>query len=110
MKCVGCGETIDRYEPHISFAVNKKWHQGCWDHKPTQVKNIRRHTGVAGQFSYTASVTYPGEDTNQMAFVGDAYGDHVIMVSPSGAQTTVVDPCRFGDELNPGWVRRFFRS
>ncbi len=75
--------------------------------KPT-VTNIKRHNGVAGQYSYTAKVQYPGEDTGSIEFVGDTYSQHVIMVMGNGAQVLVRDPWRHGDKLNPEWVRRFF--
>lgn len=69
---------------------------------------IRRANGVAGQFAYTVPVTYPGESTNSVTFVGDAYTYGVIMVTPEGHQIPVRDPGRCGDKLNPSWVRKFF--
>jgi hypothetical protein len=68
---------------------------------------ITRTNGVAGQISYTVPVTYPGEATERITFIGSAYSGPVVMVSPSGAQTFVHDPGRFG-KFNPEWVRRFF--
>ncbi len=67
---------------------------------------IRRTAGVAGQYQLTADVTYPGEDTRTVGFVGSAYGGPVVMVS-DGFQTFVTDPDRFG-AFGPDWVRRFF--
>lgn len=73
------------------------------------IDRIKRHNGVAGQFSYTVEVTYPGEDTTKLEFVGHAYGDSVIMCLPTGAQIYVWDPSRFGDTLSPTWVKNFFQ-
>lgn len=72
-----------------------------------QLGNIWQHKGIAGQISYSVDVTYPGEPTETLTFVGSVYGGPVVMVSPTGAQTFVVDPSRFG-EFGPAWVRRFF--
>ena len=69
--------------------------------------NIRRHAGIAGQYSITADVTYPGEAPEPIRFVGSVYGGPVVMVTPSGAQTFVTDPERFGP-FGVEWVRRFF--
>lgn len=76
------------------------------DQRPS-VANIRRHNGIAGQIAYSADVTYPGEPTRQVTFVGSQYGGIVVMVSPGGEQTFVTDPSRFGT-FGPEWVRRFF--
>ncbi len=74
------------------------------------ITNIRKHQGIAGQFSYTASVTYPGEDTGNIEFVGDAYGTSVIMVMGNGAQVSVRRDDLWGVPLNPDYVRRFFEE
>jgi hypothetical protein len=71
------------------------------------LSQIRRRNGVAGQISYSVDVTYLGETVETLTFVGSVYGGPVVMVSPNGAQTFVVDPSRFG-EFGPAWVRRFF--
>jgi hypothetical protein len=68
---------------------------------------IVRRNGVAGQVSYTVPVTYPGEATERITFVGNVYGGPVVMVTPSGVQTFVTEPVRFGP-FSPEWVRRFF--
>ena len=70
---------------------------------------IRRHNGIAGQISYTVDVTYPGEPTETLTFVGNVYGGPVVMVTPAGTQTFVTDPQRFGT-FGPEWVRRFFTN
>lgn len=73
------------------------------------VTNIRRHNGVAGQISYSATVTYPGEDSETATFVGSAYGGPVVMIMPSGQQVfvseRVLDRC---GKFSPQWVRNFF--
>ncbi len=75
-----------------------------------KVENITRHNGVAGQISYTVDVTYPDEATDRYEFVGSVYGFPVVAISPTGHQVFVRDPGRFGSELNPEWVRRFFNG
>lgn len=71
------------------------------------IGKISRHNGPAGQVSYSVPVAYPGEATTTVTFVGSTYGGPVVMASPSGAQTFVTDPGRFGT-FGPEWVRRFF--
>lgn len=71
------------------------------------VANVRKHAGIAGQFQVSAEVTYPGEPTAAITFVGSVYGGPVVMVSPSGHQTYVTEPERFGD-FGTEWVKRFF--
>lgn len=75
-----------------------------------EVTNIRRHNGVAGQYSYTATVTYPGEGASTVTFVSSVYGAPIVMVTPSGMQTFVATEVldRAGRTLDPAWVRRFF--
>lgn len=68
---------------------------------------IRRENGVAGQVAYQVEVTYPGEPTGRVAFTGSIYGGPVVMALPSGVQTFVTDPERFGP-FGPSWVRRFY--
>lgn len=71
---------------------------------------IRRHTGVAGQVSYSALVTYGDELPQRVTFVGSTYGGPVVMItrlSGEEVQTFVTDPARFGT-FGPNWVRRFF--
>lgn len=73
---------------------------------PTLSK-ITKHTGVAGQVSYSVDVTYPYEAPETITFIGSVYGGPVVMVTPNGAQTFVSDPARHGT-FGPEWVRRFF--
>ena len=75
-----------------------------------EITNITRQSGIAGQFSLTASVRYPGEDFEDVTFVGNTYGGPIVMVLPSGAQTFVSREVtdRIGTELTKEWVRRFF--
>jgi hypothetical protein len=71
---------------------------------------IRRHNGVAGQIAYTVPVTYEGEDTSPVTFVGNAYGGPVVMQTPGNPGGVFVrDTERFG-VFGPEWVRRFFGS
>ncbi len=76
------------------------------------ITNIKRHNGVAGQFSYTATVQYEDEDTSRIEFVGSVYGGSPILVMDNGAQVYVRPSGRFTDFsiLNPQWVRDFFKT
>jgi hypothetical protein len=71
------------------------------------IYSIRRHDGIAGQFSITARVGYGDEEMRDVTFVGSTYGGPITMLSGHGIQTRVVDPERFG-EFGEAWVRRFF--
>lgn len=70
---------------------------------------ITRESGVAGQFAYSVSVTYPGEDARTVRFVGSTYGGPIVMVTGTGMQTFVKDPERFGT-FCADWVRKFFAA
>lgn len=73
-----------------------------------ELGSITRHAGIAGQFSYRVPVTYPGEPTQTVEFVGSVYDGPVVMVTPTWpGGVDVTDPSRFGD-FSPAWVRRFF--
>ena len=71
------------------------------------VKRLKRHNGVAGQFAYVAEVEWADGAIDRVEFVGNAYGDGIVMVLPSGVQTRVSEPSRFGSVLDDGWVRTF---
>lgn len=68
--------------------------------------NIKRKNGVAGQVSWSTTVSYPGEDPATITFVGSTYGGPVVMVV-GDRQTFVTDPSRFGP-FGAQWVRNFF--
>ena len=67
---------------------------------------IKRHNGVAGQFSYTATYTI-NDEPGSLELVGSVYGDPVILMFPKGKGTYVRNPWRFGAKLNPEYVRNF---
>jgi len=73
---------------------------------------IRRESGIAGQIAYSVPVSYPGESTRIVSFVGSTYGTPgpVVMVTgPGHADQIVVDsPARHGSTLSPAWVRSFY--
>jgi hypothetical protein len=58
--------------------------------------------GIAGQYSITAD-TPDGE----LTFVGNSLGGPIVMITPTGTQTFVSDPFRFGVKLDEAWVQRF---
>ena len=72
--------------------------------QPT-ITNVRKHAGIAGQFSVTADVEYPDEPKRSIEFVGSTYGGPVVMRT-SRFETFVSDPSRFG-KFGTDWVRRF---
>jgi hypothetical protein len=71
---------------------------------------ITRRRGIAGQFSLSVAVTYPGEAPSTAVFVGHVDGGPIVLVMPSGVQTfvhsSVLD--RIGHTLTPEWVARFY--
>lgn len=69
------------------------------------VHAIRRQAGIAGQFSVSADVEYPGESPCTVVFIGSTYGGPVVMRT-GRVETFVTDPGRFG-EFGTDWVRRF---
>lgn len=69
---------------------------------------IRRHAGIAGQFSVSARVGYPDEAPRDVEFIGSTYGGPVVMRTAS-VETFVTEPGRFG-EFGVQWVRRFFEE
>lgn len=72
-----------------------------------ELGKITRTNGIAGQLSYSVPVTYVGEETRVVEFVGNELGGPVVMITGSAGQTFVDEPSRFG-EFGPTWVRRFF--
>ena len=71
-----------------------------------EVTKVFSRKGIAGQFAVQATVTYPGEDSRIVEFVGSTYGGPVLMVTEYG-QTWVTDPSRFG-KFGKAWVKNFF--
>lgn len=69
---------------------------------------IRRHAGIAGQFSVTARVEYDDEAPRDVEFVGSVYGGPVVMRF-GAVETFVTNPGRFG-EFGETWARRFFEE
>lgn len=73
------------------------------------IHSIKRHPGIAGQFSVTAEVSYPDEPIRFVfSFVGSVYGGPVVMRTGT-VETFVTNPSRFGD-FGEGWVRRFMEA
>jgi hypothetical protein len=73
------------------------------------VTNVKRHAGIAGQYSISAEVQYPDETPETLTFVGSVYGGPIVMVTSAGqtfVSSDVTD--RIGSKLDAGWVARFF--
>ena len=90
----------------------KRSHATAKSDSSPRVLKISRGKTFAGQRSITAEVQYPGEKPSRVEFVGPSIGGPgpVVMISrPSGQQTFVTDPSRFGN-FGPDWVRRFFET
>jgi hypothetical protein len=66
---------------------------------------VRRHAGIAGQFSVSARVGYADEPPRDVEFIGSVYGGPVVMRTGT-LETFVSDPGRFG-RFGEDWVRRF---
>jgi hypothetical protein len=71
------------------------------------IQQIKRQTGVAGNYAITATVQYPDEPARAVTFHGSTYGGPIVMATEAG-QTFVTDPGRFGPKLSEEWVRAFF--
>ncbi|GAB4980956.1 hypothetical protein MAHJHV61_00620 [Mycobacterium avium subsp. hominissuis] len=75
------------------------------------VDKISRRNGVVGQYAYDVTVTYHFPDaepqTYNATFVGSDHGAPVVMRDKFG-ERFVEDWRRYGDELNPDWIRRFY--
>lgn len=74
---------------------------------PTIIK-IKKVNGIAGQYSYLATVQYPNEAPQTSTFTGSVYGGPIVATFPEGTQTFVTDPERFGPKLDEQWIRGFF--
>jgi hypothetical protein len=74
------------------------------------VTNVKRHAGIAGNYSLSASVQYEGEEASTVTFVGSVYGAPIVMVMPAGQQVFVSERVtdRLGATLDEAWVRGFF--
>lgn len=84
---------------------------------PKTLGRMRRRNGVAGQYSYSLTVTYhmpdfhagrTVDDVTHVAFVGSEHGAPVVMVTDSGAQTPVDNWRQYGPKLNRAWIRSFY--
>ena len=75
-----------------------------------KVTNFKRHAGIAGNYSVSATVEYDGEPAETVTFSASVYGSPgaVVMITPSGGQTFVTDPGRCGSVVDESWVRNFF--
>lgn len=74
-----------------------------------KLSNIKRHNGIAGNFSYTATVQYDGELPTIVAFSSSVYGAPIVL--QSGSTEVFVDRAvldRIGSRLDESWVRAFF--
>ena len=90
----------------------KRSHATAKSDSSPRILKISRGKTFAGQRSITAEVQYPGENPSRVEFVGPSIGGPgpVVMISrPSGHQTFVTDPSRFGN-FGPDWVWRFFKT
>ena len=72
----------------------------------------KRQNGVAGDYAYVATVTYPGEQPERVTFQSSTYGPPIVMVTeglPGGVFVSerVLDRC--GRTLTPEWVQAFFQ-
>jgi hypothetical protein len=74
------------------------------------IDNIRKHTGIAGQYSYTVTVTYPGEPPHVVEFLGSIYGGPIVAILSEGLQVFVSRDVtdRIGAILTAQWVRDYF--
>lgn len=69
------------------------------------IKIGRRINGIAGQYAYEATVTYPDQTTYKTTFVGNIYGGPVTCGS-YWIDRAVVERC--GGKLSPQFIRNFY--
>lgn len=69
------------------------------------IKIGRRINGVAGQYAYDVTVTYPGQTAYRTTFVGNIYGGPVTTGS-YWIDRAVVERC--GGKLSPQFIRNFY--
>lgn len=82
----------------------------------TDIKVGKRINGIAGQYSYP--VEYVGTITDsagvtsaleRVQFVGNEYGDTVIVITSMGAQVRIDRSVRdaIGGRLSPAWIKHY---
>lgn len=73
--------------------------------------SLTRRSGVAGQVGFDVVTDHDGEQST-LGFVGNTAGGPgpVVMILPSGYQTFVNDPGRFGETFGQDWVKRFVEA
>lgn len=88
------GLAVDAYDPETAVTVH----------------SVTRSAGIAGQYSLTSVVEYPGEGRSSVVFVGSTYGGPIVMRTESGMEVFVSSDVldRIGRTLTPAWVRAFF--
>ena len=78
----------------------------------TTVTNVRRQSGLAGQFSLTADIAYPElpDEDHRVTFVGSTYGGPIFVIMADGQQIKVNDGVveRLGRTLDAKWIARFY--
>lgn len=75
------------------------------------VLSIKRTRGIAGEYSLTASIQYPGESPEHVTFTSSTYGPPVVMSTegiPGGVFVSQRVLERIGSTLDEAWVRAFF--
>jgi hypothetical protein len=76
------------------------------------VKSIsRRINGVAGEFAFRVTVSYPGEDDRIVTFQSSDYGPPIVMTTPAQPRGIFISRGvldRIGSKLTPEWIRAFF--
>jgi hypothetical protein len=72
-----------------------------------KVVELKRSAGIAALFAVTVTATHEDDpEETTITFIGSVYGGPVVMQLPSGAQTFVTAPERFG-KFGEEWVCRF---
>lgn len=71
----------------------------------------KRRNGVAGEYIYVATVTYPDEKPEHVTFQSSVYGPPIVMVTDVLADGVFVSERvleRIGSDLTPEWIHAFF--
>lgn len=62
---------------------------------------------IANSMVYSVKVTYPGEETRRVQFLGSVPGNGPVLLISGDMQVFIDDPSRFGP-FGPEFIRRFY--
>jgi len=97
---------------HTIDGVPSPWCPRCGETTGPILGPIKRINGLAGQYAYSVTVTYPESVPVKAAFIASIYGGPIAFMLDGGRISSgfvsrdVID--RIGATLNEEWVRAFY--